>query len=170
MRWTLTLVLVALASLLAGCTAQVTRPDGFSEPRPGLITGGQPDATTLRQFAHDGGWRIIDLRTPDEARGYDERALADELGVDYINLPIEGAEGINASNAAALYAALVNARGPILLHCASGNRVGALLALEAAQVRGLDPQAALELGRRAGLRSLEPVVRERLGLGVAAQE
>lgn len=169
MRWPLMLVLVALAALLAGCSTRAARPDGFAEPRAGLITGGQPNEAALRRFARAGGWRVIDLRTPEEARGYDERALATTLGIDYINLPIDGAAGIDATNAAALHAALVDAQGPILLHCASGNRVGALLALEAAQVQGLSPQAALELGRSAGLRSLEPVVRERLGVGAAAQ-
>ena len=52
--------------------------------------------------------------------------------------------------------------GEVLLHCASGNRVGALLALAAVQVDGASPEAALTLGRAAGLKSLEPVVMERL--------
>ena len=47
----------------------------------------------------------------------------------------------------------------MLLHCASGNRVGALLALAAAE-DGASDDAALELGRRAGLGSQVPTVEQ----------
>jgi hypothetical protein len=49
-----------------------------------------------------------------------------------------------------------------LVHCASSNRVGAMIALRAALVDGASADAALAEGRRWGLKSLEPQVRERL--------
>jgi len=49
----------------------------------------------------------------------------------------------------------------VLVHCGSGNRVGALLALRAS-LDGADDEKALALGREGGLSSLEGVVRERL--------
>ncbi len=52
---------------------------------------------------------------------------------------------------------LGNVRGPVLLHCASGNRVGALLALRA-RMHGASPEEALELGNEAGLSSLRSTV------------
>ena len=82
--------------------------------------------------------------------------------MDYIALPIAGVDDITPANAAALHALLKERDGEVLLHCASGNRVGALLALAAVQVDGASPEAALTLGRAAGLKSLEPVVMERL--------
>ncbi|MBN8728701.1 MAG: hypothetical protein J0H15_13500 [Xanthomonadales bacterium] len=158
--------ILALAAVLlvAACMRPAVRVDGFSEPRPGLVTGGQPDAPALGQFANAGGALVIDLRAAGEPRGYAEAALARELGLGYVNLPIADAGDLTAENAARLHQLLADASGPVLLHCASGNRVGALLAIEAAE-RGLDPQAALELGRRAGLTTLEPVVRVHLGIG-----
>jgi len=48
-----------------------------------------------------------------------------------------------------------------LLHCGSGNRVGALLALLKSS-QGASDEAALEYGISAGLTGLEPVVRARL--------
>jgi uncharacterized protein (TIGR01244 family) len=159
------------ARLLLACLACVfaaplpaAEGTSFTEPRPGLHTGGQPDAARLRAFAADGGKVVIDLRGAGEQRGYDEAALARALGLRYVPLPIAGGDDLTDANAAALAHALAEADGPVLLHCASGNRVGALLALAAAQHEALAPQAALELGRRAGLKSLEPVVRERLGI------
>ena len=151
-------------ALLGGSAASAADATTFAEPRPGLHTGGQPDAAQLRAFAAEGGKVVIDLRAADEARGYDETALTHELGLRYVRLPIAGAADLDEANATALERALKDAQGPVLLHCASGNRVGALLALAAAKHDGLAPEAALELGRKAGLKSLEPVVRERLGL------
>ncbi|MFT3670154.1 MAG: sulfur transferase domain-containing protein [Pseudoxanthomonas sp.] len=84
------------------------------------------------------------------------------LGMTYIALPISGKEDIGAANAQALHALLQGREGKVLLHCASGNRVGALLALGAAQIDGLPADDALALGRAAGLKSLEPVVVEQL--------
>lgn len=51
----------------------------------------------------------------------------------------------------------------VLTHCAGGNRVGALVALQAAWHQGLPPEQAIALGQRAGLAGLEPRVRELLG-------
>ena len=41
-----------------------------------------------------------------------------------------------------------------LLHCASGNRVGALMALRAAWLHGASDEEALAIGRAHGLASL----------------
>uniref|UniRef100_UPI00190FA714 beta-lactamase hydrolase domain-containing protein n=2 Tax=Gammaproteobacteria TaxID=1236 RepID=UPI00190FA714 len=69
-----------------------------------------------------------------EDRGYDQAAEVRRLGMDYIALPIAGKDDITPANAAALHALLKERDGEVLLHCASGNRVGALLALAAVQV------------------------------------
>ena len=47
---------------------------------------------------------------------------------------------------------------PLILHCASGNRAGALLALKAFFVDHAAPDAAIQLGESAGLASLRPAV------------
>lgn len=156
--------LSATCALLISCVVAASGAAGFTEVRPGLYAGGQPDAAQLHTFARDGVKVVIDLRGADEARGYDEAAVTGELGLRYVRLPIGGASDLTPANATALAALLGAAQGPVLLHCASGNRVGALLALSAAESEGLAPSTALELGKRAGLRSLEPAVRERLGL------
>jgi len=152
-----------LAALFALPLAHAAEP-AFAEPRTGLHTGGQPDERQLESFAAQGVRTVIDLRGADEARGYDEKAVAARLRLRYVGLPIAGAGALTAANAAALKQALAASDGPVLLHCASGNRVGALLALMASTREGMDAESALALGRRAGLKSLEPVVREKLGL------
>jgi protein tyrosine phosphatase (PTP) superfamily phosphohydrolase (DUF442 family) len=82
----------------------------------------------------------------------------------YVNLPIDGATDVTYANASALDELLANAEGPVLLHCASSNRVGALLALRAKQ-RGADNASALELGVAGGLGGLEATVEKKLANG-----
>ena len=53
---------------------------------------------------------------------------------------------------------------PILLHCESSNRVGAMWALYRAS-KGVPNEIAIEEGRQVGLKtSREPAVREMLGM------
>ncbi len=150
-------LLLLLLAVVAGPGFAADAP--FAQPRPGLYTGGQPDAAQLRQAAASGIRTVIDLRQPGEDRGFDETAVADELGLRYLRLPIAGAAGLTVANAGTLERLLAQAEGPVLLHCASGNRAGALLALINARGEGASVDQALELGRRAGMTSLEPVVR-----------
>lgn len=153
-------LLIALALLFAMNATAAETP--LHQPRPDLYTAGQPSAQQLRQAADDGVSTVIDLRLPDEARGYDEAALVEQLGMRYVRLPIGGAGDINEANARALDRLLRQGNGKTLLHCASGNRVGALLALAHAYVDGASTGQALQLGRDAGLTSLEPQVRAAL--------
>ena len=88
---------------------------------------------------------------------------AESLGLRYVSIPVAGASGLTLVNAKRLAAELDRSDGnPIILHCASGNRVGALLALKAFHVDGLDARSALRLGLDNGLKSLEAVVRDHL--------
>ena len=53
----------------------------------------------------------------------------------------------------------------MLVHCASGNRVGGLLALMQARSGGMTTEQALEFGRKAGMVGTEARVRELLDAG-----
>ena len=88
-------------------------------------------------------------------------AEVEALGMTYLSLPVTGEDAISYDNAARLDRLLADIDGPVLLHCGSGNRVGALFALRE-KLHGAADEAALEKGRAAGLTSLEGVVRKRL--------
>ena len=137
------------------------------QPRPGLYTSAQPGVTDWSRLHALGVNTVINLRPAAEMAGRDERAEVRDAGLGYVSLPIAGADAITAENARALADAIASSQGKVLVHCSSGNRAGALLAL-AAQAQGMRPENALALGKTAGLTGLEPVVRERLGLPVAA--
>lgn len=134
---------------------------GVVTPVDGITAAGQPDEAALKVFAESGYAAVIDLRTAGESRGLDEPAVVEALGMDYLSLPI-GRDGISFESAKSLDELISRYDAPVLVHCGSSNRVGALLALRAS-LEGADDEAALETGRVGGLKSLEGRVREVLG-------
>jgi protein tyrosine phosphatase (PTP) superfamily phosphohydrolase (DUF442 family) len=84
--------------------------------------------------------------------------------MSYVSLPVEGSDGVSYANAAALDKLLAGVEGPVLIHCASGNRAGALLALRD-KLGGADSESALALGVASGLTGLKPTVEQKLAQG-----
>lgn len=144
-------------------TLQATVPN-FHQPREHLITGGQPEASAWSTLAAQGVTTVINLRPQAEMGERDEAAEVTRTGMVYREIPVAGATDITEAKARELWTLLEQSKGDVLVHCSSGNRVGALLAVGAATAGGETPETALELGKRAGLRGAEPRVRELLGL------
>lgn len=137
-------------------------------PSAGLLTGGQPSEEALAQAAAAGYKTIINLRATGEPIPFDEKSIVEALGMEYISLPIAGIPDLTAEKAKELAEILAKpGTQPSMVHCASGNRVGALFALGAFYLDGEKAESALELGRKAGLTRLEPVVRKLLAAEAA---
>jgi uncharacterized protein len=146
-------------------SSDTSQPEGFLRPRPDLVTGGQPAPDDWARFRVAGVRTVVSLRTAEELQGRDVAAEARAAGLDYVSLPVDGAAGITDANARALWDLVgTPGDGAVLVHCASGNRVGALLALGAARSGALTPEQALQFGRDAGMSGLEGHVRQLLGL------
>lgn len=148
--------------------APTALPSGLAvnTPRPGLHTAGQPAPGDWQALAAAGVRTVVNLRTPAELK---DRREADEVaaaGLRYVEIPVDGPAAITPENARRLHEALAGGEGATLVHCASGNRVGGLLALMSAQ-EGATPNAALAFGRAAGMKSSEARVREVLGVPAA---
>lgn len=133
------------------------------QPLPDVATAGRPSPEHFALARQRGVTRVINLCPPDEPCTYDEPALVKEAGLDYVNIPIAGAADLSQDNARKLAIALENIDGSALVHCASSNRVGALFAVKAAKLDGKSVDEAIEIGRSAGLRAMEPAVRQLLG-------
>ncbi len=132
-------------------------------PFPGILTAGQPSPEQLREIRERGFKTVINLRPQKELGDRDEAAEAAALGLRYRLIPIDGAQGVSQESAALLVEALEDpANYPVLVHCASSNRVGALFAIDAGIRRGQGLDEALQTGRSAGMQSLETRVRELL--------
>ncbi|KGO99234.1 beta-lactamase hydrolase domain-containing protein [Novilysobacter defluvii] len=126
----------------------------------GHYASGQPSPDELSRLQREGVRTVINLRGPDEPVEFDESAEARRLGLRYVALPVRGADDLEADRVRRFGQALDEARseGGVLIHCATSNRVGAMVALDQALNRGQPLDAALELGRAAGLAALEPAV------------
>ncbi|MDY7093839.1 MAG: protein tyrosine phosphatase family protein [Acidobacteriota bacterium] len=133
------------------------------QPMEGLLTGGQITQEQMKAAAAAGYRTIINLRGPGEAGTWDEAALAEQLGLEYIEIPIASAADLTEDNARRLAKALEETEGePTVVHCGSGNRVGALLALKAYHVDGKSAEEALEIGAEGGMTRLRGTVEEYL--------
>ena len=133
-----------------------------------ILVGGQPTEEQIRELAALGYRTIVSTRTEGERGSWDEASLAGELGLRFVLIPMAGADGLTEENALRLAEVLEGEDAyPMMVHCGSGNRVGALFALKAFYVDGVELEAAMEIGDEAGMTRLEPAVREHL---VAAVE
>ena len=102
--------------------------------RPGLAVAGKPSAAGLAKLKDMGFKTVIDLRMP--AEGLDEeKASVEGQGLRYVSVPMTSAS-FSLADALKVKGVLEDARsGPVLLHCASANRVGGVVAVIEAHVR-----------------------------------
>ncbi len=116
--------------------------------------GGAPTPEQVAAMPQRGYVGIINLKTHAEAGNQAEEAAAAAAGLAYVQIPVSGGS-LDLLDAVALHHALAQmpAEGHILVHCRSGNRVGALWGLSQAWDQGLTPAEAVLLGQRSGMRS-----------------
>ena len=135
---------------------------GHVEPVDGITAAGQPDVAALKVFADSGYVAVVDMRGPDEDRGMDdEKGVVEGLGLEYVPFPITSEDELTFDSARKLDELIQSYDGPVLVHCASSNRVGAMLALRHS-LQGASDEEALAYGKAGGLTRLEPVVVKRL--------
>lgn len=166
----LLLLSIALAvSSAAAAKAESPARNGLRQllnvtfPAPHRVASGRLQAGDMAALKRAGVRNVIDLSVDSETPDFDEAGAVHAAGISYHNLPIRGAQDLTRTNVAQFDQLLLAAgTKPTLVHCASSNRVGAMIALRAALVHGKSIEAALAEGRRWGLKSLQPIVRERL--------
>ena len=129
-------------------------------PAEHVFSSGQPTKEQFRVLAKNGIKHVINLRAPGEI-DWDEPGLVKSLGMEYHSIPVAGASGITVENARRLHQLLDSLKTePVLVHCGSGNRIGALVSVYEAEVNGKDIEAAIAEGKRWGLTRAESVVRK----------
>lgn len=151
--------------LLAGGVIDWPGIDGAHNPDAGRLITGQPAPHDLVQIQQAGVRHVVNARDIGEFDAWDEAELVNVLGMQYHRVPI-GSPGDLDREAVEEFDRILAEIGddPALLHCASGNRIGALYALRAAWIKGEDAESALEIGQTHGLTSLESAVREKLSV------
>jgi uncharacterized protein (TIGR01244 family) len=136
--------------------AQVTDVEGVERAlyRDGRVfIGGQPSEAALRRLKELGVTAIVNLRGEAEMANrewvpYDEAALAAELGLEYVHLPISGEEHPYRPEVLdRLEETLRKHAGPVLLHCTVGWRASWTWTGYLVRYQGLGIDEALARGR-----------------------
>jgi uncharacterized protein (TIGR01244 family) len=130
--------------------------------RPQIATGGLIQPGAVPRLKELGFATIVDLRGPLEGTAAEKQA-AQAAGLRYINIPVT--EGLPSEAQLVEFARVIEdpKNFPVLVHCASANRAGAMWALYRAH-SGTPLEMAVAEGRAVGLRAeRESDVRKRLG-------
>ena len=163
------LMIVLVFVLVSGCGPKTLEEapigvaqsvDGYDGVRSlardeSIYFAGQPREADYRRLAEEEGIKtVICARLPVELQslGFDEVALAAELGMAYEDIGFSYGS-YSADHVDRFAEILARIEGPVLIHCASSNRVGGLWANYLNRHRGIDIEEAIRIGRAAGLRS-----------------
>lgn len=161
-RYTIILLLISFITITHAAEQapfgnQIKAVTNYNRATTQIATAGAPGEAGIQELAEKGFKTIIDLRT--EAEGIlAEKQAVEETGMRYINIPVTSA-GINDEQLATFTSEIEQAAIPVLLHCASGNRAGAMWTAYRLS-KGIAPDIAFEEGRTAGMQiSLEEKIR-----------
>jgi protein tyrosine phosphatase (PTP) superfamily phosphohydrolase (DUF442 family) len=125
------------------------------QPLEYVATAGQPEEEHLSWLAEAGYKTVIDLRTSEEDPGFDEPGVVRQAGMEYVNIPV-GHETIEEETFERFREFMRNPeRRPVLVHCSSANRVGALLVPYLVLDEGKSTEEAEEVASGVGLKSDE---------------
>lgn len=134
----------------------------YGRAAPHVGTGGRIDDGAMPVLKEKGFNTVISLLTEEEAG--DQQQQAEDAGLNYVRVAVSTLAPTR--DQVERFAELVEDESnyPVLVHCSSSNRVGALWALYRAR-QGVPAEIAIQEGRTVGLKpSREGAVRERLGL------
>ena len=137
---------VGIQSTALGGTRNVTRLGN-------IWFAGQPDVAGLHE-AHQAGIRtVVNLRSTPEMVGNPEERTVAKLGMEYINIPFRAATTLSDQIfERARFILRSPDHRPMLLHCKSGNRVGAVWYAHRVLDCGISTDAAMAEALAIGLR------------------
>lgn len=140
-------------------SAAITR---YTRVRPALATAGVLKEGGVSEAKALGFATILDLRGPEEGTEVERRA-AEAAGLRYLNIPVT--EELPSEAQVVAFARIVEdaaSHAPLLVHCASANRVGAMWSLYRVRGGATLAQAVAE-GRTIGMqKAREDAVLRRL--------
>lgn len=124
----------------------------FYQVDEGLCRGGQPSPAGLRQLAQMGVKTVVSLRQPSRAMR-EERALAEQLGMRWVNFPLWFWWRPNDGQIRQFLAiAMDPAQRPVFVHCRQGwNRAGIMVAIYRMVYHGWTAKRAYTEARQFGL-------------------
>ena len=134
----------------------ITGVSNASEPVPGLVTGGQPNAQHLAALKQAGCEVVLDCRDPMEPRPLQEPEEVARAGMEYLVIPVGHTRGEDETLRRIREVLAANVpKKKMFFHCASGNRVGATLIPYLMLDQEFSEEDAMTTAMRAGARNAE---------------
>ena len=127
-----------------------------------------PDADQIRQAAQEGFRTLINMQTAneDDKLRFDpgeEGRIARDAGLAYLHHPVDG-EKLNTDTVDEFRRKSAGLPAPVLVHCASGKRSGALVMMHIGSEQGMSGQEVIdkaeEMGFECDTEKLENFVRD----------
>jgi len=156
--WSQVQVVIGGVLLLQGCATTALRArqandlPAFHQVDEGMYRGGQPSRAGLKQVQQLGIKTIISLRRPSKAME-EERRLAEQLGMRWVNLPMWFWWRPSDPQVHQFLSMVGDpANRPVFVHCLQGwNRVGIMAAIYRITHQGWEPRRAYHEARQLGL-------------------
>lgn len=132
-----------------------------------VYVSGQPSEAAIRDLAAKGVKTIISVRTVAEMNNrtqvpFDEAALAKELGITFVNVPLGGPTSPYTPEALdQVIAAIKASDGEVLLHCTVGWRASHVCAAYLVKEKGLSYEEAIRQAEAINLNGYTPPNGER---------
>ncbi len=120
----------------------------------GFLLTAQPDTVGFQEAKKKYGVKtVINLRMPEETPKFKEPELVKGLGLDYVAIPFKGPDTLKDEVFDRARQVLKDAgKRPVLMHCKSGNRVGAIWYAYRVLDEGIEPDVAMKEAKAVGLR------------------
>lgn len=121
----------------------------------GIFLSGQPTPDDFEQAKLLGIKTVVNQRRPEEVTEFDESEVVSNLGLAYFNPAFKGSSQLTDAVLDQTRALLRDAERPLLIHCASANRTGAVWLAYRVLDDGASVEDALTEAKSVGLRSTE---------------
>lgn len=119
----------------------------------GILLATQPSADDFAHAKEAGVRTVVSMRHPGEHPELDEATLVKGLGMRFVNVPWNGEAELTDAIIDQHRAILRTAARPMLVHCSTGNRVGAIWYAFRVLDGGIEPAQAMSEAKRVGLAS-----------------
>lgn len=118
-----------------------------------IYLSGQPGKDDIAEIASAGIKTVINLRHSKEMTEFDEKAAVEAAGLTYTHLPWKAPDELTDEIFNQTRKLLSESTEPVLLHCGSSNRAGAVWLPWQVLDQGLPLEEAVEAAKKMGLKS-----------------
>jgi uncharacterized protein (TIGR01244 family) len=151
---------LAVIAVQLGQAEELAEIENLLQPVSNHYSSGQPTAEQFQRLAGLGVKHIINFRPHTEQGDFNEAQTVSAAGMRYHHIPVSGPADLTADKVRQLDEILkVAGSEKVAMHCASGNRVGAMMALRANWLQGQSADKAFEQGKAYGLTRLESAIK-----------